>query len=121
MRPIPVEGGRDLETIRLRFEDLPAHAGKHGDAYLRVIVELDAPVLSLFDQVREVLPNALDVTPALAVTPGEPGRVDDGTALTPGELLGRFYAERNSGAAIPEGLLKLFNELYEVEAARAPE
>lgn len=120
VRLVPVEGGRNLETVRLRLEDLPSHAGTHGDAYLRVIVELDAPVLSLFDRVREVLPNALDVTPSLAGTATQPDRQDDGSVLAPDELLARFYAERYGGAVIPEGLAKLFNELLsEAEVASA--
>jgi exonuclease SbcD len=117
---IPVEGGRELKTLRLRLEDLPAHAGQYADAHLRVYVDLDAPVLSLYERVREVLPNALHVEGVVAagMTAGDTPAAGSG-ALAPHELLARYYAERHEGHAIPEGLIKLFNDLYQAEVERA--
>ncbi len=115
---VAVEGGRTLRTLRVRYEDLPSFAGQHPDDYLRVIVELEQPVVSLFDRVRELLPNALDVQARLPEALA--GAIDHGErrGLAPHELLGRFYASRH-GAEIPGEILGLFNELYE-EAAHAP-
>jgi exonuclease SbcD len=114
---VPVEGGRTLRTLRARYADLPSLAGQYGEDFLRVIVELEQPVPSLFEKVRDLLPNALDVQARLpeALT----GAVDqvERKGLAPHELLGRFYASRHGGE-IPPAILGLFNELYE-EAARA--
>jgi DNA repair protein SbcD/Mre11 len=114
---VPVEGGRTLRTLRMRYAELPSLAGRHPDEYLRVIVELEQPVVSLFDRVRELLPNALDVQARLPeALIGAVDRVER-RGLAPHELLSRFYASRHGGETPPE-LLGLFNELYE-EAARA--
>lgn len=111
IRQVPIEGGRQLRTLRIEYDDLASHAGKYGDDYLRVIVTLDRPVLSLFEQVRDVLPNAVDVTaertdePAVAETARHAG-------LTPQELLQRYYRKKEN-ADISEEMLKAFTELYE--------
>jgi exonuclease SbcD len=113
----PVEGGRTLRTLRVRYDELPSLAGRYGDDYLRVIVELDQPVVSLFERVREMLPNALDVQARLPETlTGSDDQVER-RGLAPHELFGRFYASRHGGE-IPSEILGLFNELYE-EATRA--
>jgi len=119
VRNIPVTGGRELKTLRLRLDDLPSHAGQHADAWLRVYVDLDAPVLSLYERVREVLPNALHVEGVVAAPVDGDASAPDGGALAPHELLARYYAERHGGHAIPEGLVTLFNELYQAEVERA--
>jgi len=117
VEPVPVEGGRTLRTLRTRYDDLPSLAGMHPNDYLRVIVDLDRPVVSLFDRVRELMPNALDVQARLPDAPGAAAERVEQKGLAPHELLGRFYASRHGGE-IPSGLIGLFNELYE-EATRA--
>ncbi|TAK66231.1 MAG: exonuclease SbcCD subunit D [Dehalococcoidia bacterium] len=114
---VPVEGGRTLRTLQTRYEDLPALAGQHADDYLRVFVDLDQPVVSLFERVRELLPNALDVQARLPEAAGGGAERIERKGLAPHELLARFYASRHGGEIAPQ-LLGLFNDLYE-EAARA--
>jgi exonuclease SbcD len=117
---IEITGGRGLHTVTLPIDDLPSHAGKYGDDYLRVLVQADRPVASLVEQVRDVLPNALDVSlertdePQALSIAGAPRH-----GLAPHELLGRYYQVKHS-AEIPEPLVGLFNELYEAEAGHAP-
>ena len=38
----------------------------------------------------------------------------------PQERFAQYFAEENDGNPIPEPMLKLFGELYEAEAQRAP-
>lgn len=118
-RRVAVDGGRGLHTVRLRLDELAEHADRYGDDYLRVFVELERPALSLFDRVRYVLPNALDVTPVLpqheAAPPPEPGH-----RVSPEELFARYYAQRHAGAEVTPELLSLFAELYRAEADHAP-
>jgi exonuclease SbcD len=120
VRAIEITGGRRLRDLHVRLDDLAQHAGQYADDYLRVFVELDAPVLSLYDRVREVLPNALDVSFQFTgisegIEASEPAR----RGLAPDELLARYYRARNHADIAPE-LLALFNELYAAEVQRAP-
>jgi exonuclease SbcD len=117
VRAVEITGGRRLRNLRLRLDDLSQHGGRYGDDYLRVVVELDAPVRSLYEQVRDVLPNALDVSFELTGTL-EPEPREERRGLAPHELLARYYRQRN-GAEIRPELLTLFNDLYAQEVERA--
>jgi exonuclease SbcD len=119
IRPIEITGGRGLRTVTIPIDDLPSHADKYGDDYLRVIVQADRPVASLYEQVHDVLPHALEVS--LDRTDEPAGAIEALTrrGLAPHELLGRYYRIKHNGE-IPEPLVALFNELYEAEAGRAP-
>jgi exonuclease SbcD len=118
IRAVEVTGGRGLRTVTVPIDELPSHAGKYGDDYLRVIVQADRPVASVYEQVADVLPNALDVT--LERT-DEPAAIEAAAnrGLAPHELLERFY-QRKHNAEIPQPLIALFNELYQAEAGHAP-
>ncbi|MBF6599566.1 MAG: exonuclease SbcCD subunit D [Dehalococcoidia bacterium] len=119
-RAVEITGGRGLRNVRLRLEDLPQHAGRYGEDYLRVFVELDAPVLSLYERVREVLPNALDVKAETAGGAfGEQPPRHERRDLMPDQLLARYYREQHGGAEIQPELLALFTELYNAETQRA--
>lgn len=113
---VPITGGRGLRNVTLRLDDLSSHADAYGEDYLRVFVELEAPASSLYDRVREVLPNALDVT---ALRKNEPASVVaiERQGLAPHELFARYYNEKHK-ASPSEPLMAAFNELYE-EASRA--
>jgi exonuclease SbcD len=118
VRPIEITGGRPLRNLTVRFADLPTVAREHGDAYLKVTVELDEFVPALTQQVQEYLPNAVEVTPPkLPDTPAEPADAEKRRGLQPHELFARYYQQRR-GTAAPEDLLRLFNQLLE-EAERA--
>jgi exonuclease SbcD len=119
VRPIEITGGRRLRTVTLDFDELASHGGRHGDDYLRVIVRAGGPIPSLYEQVREVLPNALEVTLERGDEPAATGAAATTRGLAPHELLARYYRERH-GADVPEAMIALFNELYEAEAGHAP-
>jgi DNA repair protein SbcD/Mre11 len=110
VKAIPVVGGRGLRNITTTLESLPGLADSFGDDYLRVSV-IGAPVSSLYERVREVLPNAVDVS---RVAPEEttPATVpDQRRRLEPGELFATYYRSK-LGADIPPPLLELFRQLY---------
>ena len=117
VRKVPLTAGRRLRSVTLRQEELAASANQFGDDFLRVTVELEGPALNLYQQVREFLPNAVEVTPKYASQPAlleNEGSKRGG--LAPDELLGRYYQQRY-GQAPPAALLALFNQLYaEAEA-----
>jgi exonuclease SbcD len=119
IRAIEITGGRGLRTVTLDFDDLASHAGKYGDDYLRMIVRSDRPVPSLFEQVRDALPNALDVALERTDTPDDAASSGTTHGLAPHELLARYYKQKHNGD-IPQAMTALFNELYEEEAGHAP-
>jgi exonuclease SbcD len=115
---IEITGGRALRTITIDFDDLTSHGGKYGGDYLRVVVRSDHPISSLYEQVREALPNALDVTLERSDEPDVEAHAASTSGLAPHELLARYYQHRHN-ADIPDTLVALFNELYEAELGHA--
>ena len=94
------------------LSELESLAGSVGSDYLRVAVVTEGPVPGLAEQVRELLPNAVEVTldyPRVAA--GKDGH-GSSTALPPGELFARFYERKNGSPPAPE-LARLFHDLYE--------
>ncbi|TDI48258.1 MAG: exonuclease SbcCD subunit D [Acidobacteria bacterium] len=107
---VPLVSGRRLRFIKTTMERLIEVVAEAGDDYLRV--EIDAPPTpGLANEVREMLPNAVDVQLATphpaskdeAPTPRRIGR-------SPRELFGEYLADR--GETDPR-LTALFNELLE--------
>jgi exonuclease SbcD len=118
VQPLEITGGRPLRNVTLRLADLPQAAKDFGDAYLKVTVELDEFVPALGQQVKEYLPNAVEVTPPkLPEGPAESDEDVKHLGLQPHELFARYYRTRR-GTDAPEDLLRLFNQLLE-EAERA--
>lgn len=63
IREIPLAAGRRLVDVAGTLEELRAMAASLGDAWLRVVVRTEAPVPGIADEVRALLPNAVDVRP----------------------------------------------------------
>lgn len=115
---VPVTAGRKLRTVEGTFEELQRSAGEWAGDYLRVKVKAEAPTPGLADRVREMLPDALDVTVDHPRDGGNgpeergQGRVQ----LAPAQLFAAYY-ERRHGAAPPKALQELFDAVHE-EATR---
>jgi exonuclease SbcD len=110
-RAFPVSGGIVLRDIHTTLEGLPSLAGTHADDYLRVYIELGEHVPSLPQQVRDVLPNAIDVIALrtdVAMAPSDARR----RGLEPHELVARYYQETHN-TSMSDDLLKLFRGLHE--------
>ena len=94
IRPVPLTGGRSLATLRGTLDEVVAAGAEAGEAFLRVILTQKASA-GLADQVREKLPNTLDVQidekfrarTDSTVTRSRIGR-------TPTDLFADFLAER---------------------------
>ncbi len=74
-------------------------------------MSVQGPVPGLAEQVKELLPNAVEVTLDYLRTPTQPqpGRT---ASMPPGELFAEFYQRRNEAAAGGE-LMDLFQAVYE--------
>jgi exonuclease SbcD len=112
---VPLTAGRRLREVTGTLAELAALSGRTGDDYLRVGVRVDGPVPGVAEQVREMLPNALDVR--LLYERSEPAPAPATQGLSPAQLFVEFYRRRN-GAAPPAEMEKLFHDTYD-EASRA--
>jgi exonuclease SbcD len=119
VEPVPITAGRRLREIRGSFHELRRIADEVGDAFLRVTVEAREPLPGLAEQVKELLPQALDVTveypreaAAAGGTSGGAGRVGG----EPAELFARYYEQKNQTPP-SEALRRLFESIHE-EAQR---
>lgn len=114
---VPVTAGRRLRTVEGTLDDLQRLAEERSDDYLRVRVKAEAPTPGLADRVKELLPNALDVTvdhPRDASA--QPERGKGRGKLAPAQLFAAYYEHRNQTPP-PAELQKLFDAIHE-EAAR---
>lgn len=117
VRSVPVTAGRPLLDVRGTLADLQARAASLEGAYLRVTLQVDAPVPGLAQRVKEILPDALEVM--LDYPRHEPGPSSGPASREPLDLL-RDYYTRERGAELPEGMVALFQRLYDEELHAAP-
>jgi exonuclease SbcD len=108
---VPIRAGRRLRDLRGSLREVLALAPDVGDDYLRVTVEASAPLPGLAEQVREHLPNAVDVRLVLRGAPAEMPRAQGNGARPPAEVFAEYYREKHGAAPAPE-LLALFHEVY---------
>ena len=114
---MPLTAGRRLRDIQGTLPELMALKAEVGDAFLRVKVQVEAPVPGIAEQVKELLPHALDVSllyEAQAPGPRGPAR----RSLKPAELFADFYRGKQK-ADPPPALLALFGDV--LEEVHAPE
>ena len=110
---VPVTAGRRLRDVKGTLRELEMQAGALGSDYLRVAVASRGAVPGLAEQVRELLPHALEVTldyPRVAATNGNGHHSPQGAA--PRRAL-RPLLRRKNRSAPPAELAQLFHDLYE--------
>jgi len=115
---VALTAGRPLRDVSGTFEELALRVDELRSAFLREAVRVDGPVPGLAEQVKEMLPDAVEVTLDYARTPSapDPGRT---RSMAPAELFGEFYRLRN-GAEASDDLRKLFAAVYEEAHGGAP-
>jgi exonuclease SbcD len=118
VQPVPLSAGKELRDVSGSLAELQSLADDAGDAFLRVFVRADGAVANLAEQVRAILPNAVDVR---CIRPGEPAQEKQREllAMGPDELFATFHQQAR-GHQAPEAVLALFRRLYEEEALAAP-
>ena len=110
--------GRRLRDLRGTLADLQGFAGNCGDDFLRVFVTVPGPTSGLAEQVREFLPNALDVVPDFPQRETGADQHADLRSLSPLDLFLTYCRERKGGDP-DERLTRLFNRLYAEVASEA--
>jgi DNA repair protein SbcD/Mre11 len=108
VRPVTLAAGRNLRTLKGSLLELRAWAGDVGDDWLRV--EVDEPARAgLADEVREILPNAVQVSARPVEAPdGRAGAARLGRS--PDELFAEYLAEQD---VADDRLVALFRELHD--------
>jgi exonuclease SbcD len=128
VQSVPLTVGRRLLDVVGTLEELTARADDLRGAFLRVELRAPRPQPGLVAQVKETLPDALEVRciyteapPVLATAPDVSPTDAAGTpvprnSLDPTTRL-RAYYRQSRGAELPETMATLFTQLYE-EALR---
>jgi exonuclease SbcD len=96
----------------LSLEQIREAAADAGDAYVKVFVKADRPVPGLAQEVRDILPNAVDIVVEHVTREGEEALIEMGRQ-SPVELFTAYYADLHGGAEPPPELMSLFNRLHE--------
>jgi exonuclease SbcD len=109
-RAVPMTRGRRLRDVRGPLVELETIRADD-DEWLRVELVCDGPQPGLADQVREILPNALEVRLYYPRQDAE-RRAGELRLLSPRQLFTRYYRERY-GADVDEAVIALFDELLE--------
>ena len=106
---VPLSAGRRLRDLEGTLAELQTLAADAGDDYLRVRVHVNGPSPGLTRQVREVLPNALEVVP---IYPDRERTESDQRlrTLSPDQLLAEYH-QATYGSAVPAPVLDLFRRL----------
>ncbi|MFN2519810.1 MAG: hypothetical protein ABR525_02055, partial [Candidatus Limnocylindria bacterium] len=82
-----------------------------GDAFLRVRVRTEGPVPGIAAQVRDILPNAVDIRAEYAREPEEDAVGAVLMGLLPRDQYAAFHREKHGVDASPD-MLALFDELH---------
>jgi exonuclease SbcD len=106
---VPVTAGRRLVDVEGTFDRIRILATDVGDAYLRVFVDTDGPVPGIADEIREFLPNAVDVHLRYERAEVEPSE-SPLSSLRPREQFLAYYRSFH-GAEPDEALLTAFDEV----------
>ncbi len=111
VREVPLAAGRALLDVAGTLDELRARAASFGDAWLRVTLAIDAPVPGISDQVRALLPHAVQVRLALPRAP-EDALPAGLVGLTPREQFLAYYRATH-GADPASELVAAFAEVEE--------
>jgi exonuclease SbcD len=106
---VPLTAGRRLVDVRATLAELPGMADSLGDAYLRVFLTVAGPQPGVAEQVRDILPNAVDVHLEYERAEDEP-EGPPVSSLQPEQQFVRYHVDRY-GAEPDEALVTAFHEV----------
>ncbi len=112
VREVALSSGRRLVDLEGTFDEVLANGANLAEAYLRVFVDTDGPVPGIAEQIRDALPNAVDVS----LRYERRDALADETSLSTLQPRDQFisYFRREHGAHDPpEELLRAFDEILE--------
>ena len=104
---------RAAQRNGLTLDEIRALADGVGDAYLKVFVKVDRPFPGLAEQVRELLPNAVDIVVERPAEDKEQPATQGLERMTPTQLFTEYYRRQHQDSAPSAELMALFNRLQE--------
>jgi exonuclease SbcD len=110
VREVALSAGRRLLDIEGTLDGVLDKGRALRDAYLRVFVQTDGPVPGIAEQVRDALPNAVDVS--LRYERAEPA--DEGpplSSLQPRDQFASYFRREHGVDAVPTDLMRAFDEV----------
>jgi exonuclease SbcD len=109
-RIVPLTAGRRLLDVSGTLDEL-GQREVDPDAWLRVMLRCDGPSPGLADDVRALLPGAIEVRLDYERAAGErePGEL---RRLSPRQLFARYHQDRH-GAPADQDVMALFDQLFE--------
>jgi DNA repair protein SbcD/Mre11 len=112
VREVALSSGRRLLDVEGTLDEVLAKGAKLGQAYLRVLVDTDGPVPGIAEQIRDALPNAVDVT--LRYERQEDLREETPlSSLQPRDQFISYFRREHGVEDPPEELLRAFDEVLE--------
>lgn len=120
---VPLTSIRQLQNIGsaragVSLDELRSMTLPGPETYLKVFVKVDRPLPGLSEQVREIVPNAIDIVVERTEGPEGPAAAPPAN-LSPAEQFIAYY-ESQYGSQPEPALMSLFDRLYE-EATSAPD
>jgi exonuclease SbcD len=112
VREVPLSAGRRLLDVEGSLDDVLAKGRALPDAHLRVFVSTDGPVPGMSAQVRDALPNAVDVSLRYERTETK----EDGrplSSLQPRDQFLSYYRREHGVEDVPRTLVRAFDEVLE--------
>jgi exonuclease SbcD len=109
---IPLLKGRRLQDIRGSVDNLKARVAEFADDYLRVTVEAETLQAGIAAQVRDFLPNAIDIRVEARLVEPEQDKHAGLESLGPSDLFAEYYRQSQKSEP-PEEMLDLFKQLHE--------
>jgi DNA repair protein SbcD/Mre11 len=114
---IPLTAGRSLVDVHASLTELPPMADGLGDAYLRVYLTVPGPQPGVAEQVRDILPNAVDVHLVYERAEDDP-EAPPVSSLQPGQQFVRYHADRY-GTEPDHALMEAFREVLALTGEEA--
>ena len=111
VQSIPLLKGRHLQDVRGTVESLRARVASFGEDFLRVTVETATLEAGISAQVRELLPNAIDIRVEATAVAVEADLASLET-LAPADLFAEYFRQSQKSEP-PDEMLAMFRELHE--------
>jgi exonuclease SbcD len=112
VREVALTSGRRLVDVEGTLDEVLAKGANLADAYLRVFVDTDGPVPGIAEQIRDALPNAVDVSLRYERRDASPEETPLST-LQPRDQFISYFRREHGVSDPPEELLRAFDEVLE--------
>jgi exonuclease SbcD len=112
VREVALSAGRRLVDVEGSFDQVIERGRSLSDAFLRVFVQTDGPVPGIAEQIREALPDAVDVSLRYERTDQEPDERPV-SSMRPRDQFVSYYRRHHGVDEVPRDLMGAFDQILE--------